>query len=133
MEKDSSKVSLWRLSGRVLALAIVVSVIGGAVNFVALQLVEFPVKVADRNPSGFALNVAWVYPGMILASWVGLIALCMSRPANYFDYSPRELALASQVSGLSSIICCGFLTVPAFWMTPDNGLFVPQNRLSARP
>jgi hypothetical protein len=49
---------------------------------------------------------------VILACWGGLIAFCVARRASILSYSPRELAVAGQVSGIASLFCCGSLTVP---------------------
>jgi hypothetical protein len=58
MEKDPAKVSLWKLSGRVLVLAIVVSLIGVVINFAALHLAQLIEDSGERNPAAPRVNVA---------------------------------------------------------------------------
>jgi len=77
-----------------------------------------PVEHLQINEGGGKQAWSWlesqlVYGSLVLVPLGGLIALCECRRGRYCDYSPRELAVASRIIGVVSLLCCGFLTIPS--------------------
>ncbi len=117
MTSDPSNVSWRKLSRRVVALAFAWSVIGGGLTIATLKWVGF-FQVGDNQPTGWKGIISGIRDGSFsesvgMAVLAAVLAFVLFRLIGYRDYSARELAVTSQVTGGLSCCCCaGLLCLP---------------------
>ncbi len=117
MTGDPSNVSWRKLNKRVVVLAFAWSAIGGWLTLAALELLGF-IQAGDNRLTGWPGIVSRLKDGSFLhsacAAALGtVVAYALLRLIGCRNYSARELAVTSQVTGALSCCCCaGILCLP---------------------
>src|SRR5580704_4660544 len=109
MKGDPSNVSWRKLNKRILALAFAWTVIGGWLTLAALELSGF-IQVGDSRLTGWPGIVSRLKDGLFLhsacaAALGAVVAYVLLRSIGCGNYSARELAVTSQVTGALSCCC----------------------------